>query len=180
MLFRSDELVVLLYELVEEVKRYLSSRPGARISSLKDIVEFNRENSEVELKYFGQELFEKALELEGKVSEYRDSRNRNKNWAEKTLNKGFESVDILIGCTYGPAWKSALSEGDNFQSASWITSAPSIAGAPIGTIPMGLVSGLPVGLGFVSKSNQETKLINVMAKAERALDLGVLQPTFLK
>ena len=175
-----DELVVLLYELAEELKNYLSSRSGARIESLRDIVEFNKENSDVELKYFGQELFEKALELEGKVNEYRDSRDRNKAWAEQALNKGFDYAEILIGCTYGPAWKSTLSEGDNFQSASWITSAPSIAGAPIGTIPMGLVSGLPVGLGFVSRINQESKLINAMAKAERALNLGVLQPTFLK
>jgi Asp-tRNA(Asn)/Glu-tRNA(Gln) amidotransferase A subunit family amidase len=45
---------------------------------------------------------------------------------------------------------------------------------------MGIVSGLPVGLGFVSARDQESKLISAMATAERALDLGVLKPTFLK
>jgi Asp-tRNA(Asn)/Glu-tRNA(Gln) amidotransferase A subunit family amidase len=45
---------------------------------------------------------------------------------------------------------------------------------------MGLVAGLPVGLGFVSARDQEGKLIAAMAKAEQALDLGILQPTFLK
>jgi amidase len=86
----------------------------------------------------------------------------------------------LIGCTYGPAWESNLETGDNFQEASWICTAPAIAGTPIGTIPMGLVSGLPVGMGFVAASNQEAKLISAMAKAERALNLGVLAPSFLK
>ena len=44
---------------------------------------------------------------------------------------------------------------------------------------MELVSGLPVGLGFVSGKDQEVPLITAMAQAERALGLGVLQPTFL-
>ncbi|MFM2144854.1 MAG: hypothetical protein RI899_642, partial [Actinomycetota bacterium] len=54
-----------------------------------------------------------------------------------------------------------------------------VAGTPIGTIPMGLVSGLPVGLGFVTARDQEALLVTAMAQAERALGLGVLQPTFL-
>jgi Asp-tRNA(Asn)/Glu-tRNA(Gln) amidotransferase A subunit family amidase len=45
---------------------------------------------------------------------------------------------------------------------------------------MGLVSGLPVGLGFVSLRDQETKLVTAMSQAERSLDLGVLKPTFTK
>ena len=45
---------------------------------------------------------------------------------------------------------------------------------------MGLVSGLPVGLGLVAKRDHESTLINAMAQAERALGLGILQPTFLK
>jgi hypothetical protein len=45
---------------------------------------------------------------------------------------------------------------------------------------MGLVSGMPVGMGFVSGRNQESKLVTSMARAEKALDLGVLKPTFVK
>jgi amidase len=175
-----DELRVLLYELSEGLGKYLSHRPGARFSSLKDVVAFNLENSENELKYFGQELFDMALEFETDRAAYLASRERNQKWADKTLSHGLSDVDVLIGCTYGPAWESNLETGDNFQEASWICTAPAIAGTPIGTIPMGLVSGLPVGLGFVSGRNDESKLINAMAIAERALNLGVLKPTFIK
>jgi amidase len=175
-----DELRVLLYELSEGLGKYLSQRPGTRFSSLKDVVAFNLENSDSELKYFGQELFDMALEFESDRAAYLASRERNLKWADKTLADGLSDVDILIGCTYGPAWESNLETGDNFQEASWICTAPAIAGTPIGTIPMGLVLGLPVGMGFVSASNQESKLISAMAIAERALDLGVLQPTFSK
>ena len=175
-----DELMVLLFELGEGIQRYLQNRPGARVATLKEIVMFNRLNSTDELQYFGQELFEQALEFETRKAEYLISRNRNLSWAQRTLDRGFEDVDILIGCTYGPAWESSLLNGDKHEAASWITQAPAIAGTPIGTIPMGLVSGLPVGLGLVAKRDHESTLINAMAQAERALGLGILQPTFLK
>jgi amidase len=175
-----DELMVLLHELGTGLKDYLAKRPGARVSNLLDVVNFNKNNADTELKHFGQEHFEKALELENKKEDYLAARQRNKTWAEKTLAQGLQDVDILIGCTYGPAWESSLENGDSYASASWITSAPAIAGTPIGTIPMGLVSGLPVGLGFVSARDQEGKLITAMAQAERALGFGILTPTFKK
>ena len=64
--------------------------------------------------------------------------------------------------------------------SSWISTVPAVAGTPIGTIPMGLVGGLPVGLGFVVGRNKERELISAMAQVEKILDLGVLQPTFIK
>ena len=176
----NDELLVLLYELEEGLNKYLSARPGAQVTNLAEVIAFNREHSETELAYFGQELFGKAMEYQGKNADYLQARTRNLAWAEKNLEAGLAKADVFIGCTYGPAWESTLTTGDSNQIASWITTAPAIAGTPIGTIPMGLVSGLPVGLGFVSGRNQEAKLITAMASAERALDIGVMRPTFLR
>ena len=177
---QNDELLVLLYELVGGLRAYLSNRQGASVSSLKEILKFNLENSEIELEHFGQELFEMALQYEDKGHEYKEARKRNLLWAEDTLAKGLASADVLMGCTYGPAWKSDLANGDKFEGSTWITTAPAIAGTPIGTIPMGLVEGLPVGLGFVSGRNHEDRLIKAMSRAERALNIGVLTPTFVK
>ena len=177
---QDDELLVLLYELVGGLRAYLSNRQGASVSSLKEILKFNLENSKIELEHFGQELFEMALQYKDKGHEYQEARKRNLMWAEDTLAKGLASADVLIGCTYGPAWKSDLANGDKFEGSTWITTAPAIAGTPIGTIPMGLVEGLPVGLGFVSGRNHEDRLIKAMSRAERALNIGVMTPTFLK
>jgi amidase len=58
--------------------------------------------------------------------------------------------------------------------------APAIAGTPIGCLPMGLVDGLPVGVGVVSRANEEARLVAAMAKIERVLDLGEFTPTFIK
>lgn len=177
---QEDELRVLLYELSEGLQNYLKNRPGARALTLRDIVNFNLDNADKELQFFKQELFDLTLEFENQKKEYEYSRARNLAWANKTLDAGLANVDVLIGCTYGPSWVSSLENGDSYEGATWITSAPAIAGTPIGTIPMGIVSGLPVGLGFVSARNQESKLVSAMATAERALNLGVLRPTFSK
>ena len=175
-----DEYHGLLYDLVLELERYLTNRAGTRIKNLADVIEFNKTHSEDELQYFNQDLLEQAVEYSANPSDIELRINRNLEWARKILSKGFESADILLGCTYGPAWESTLGKGDNFAEASWITMAPAIAGAPIGTIPMGIVNGLPVGLGFVAKAHSDVQLLQAMFKAEGALGLGVLSPTFVK
>ena len=175
-----DELHVMLHEILTGMAEYLATRSGTRVKNLYDIVNFNQINAGTELEYFGQELFEKALQLGGRGSEYQDKRDRNLAWANQILAGGLTDVDVLVGCTYGPAWTSKLGGGDDFGAASWITTVPAVAGTPIGTIPMGLVDGLPVGLGFVVGRNKERKLVSAMAAAEKILDLGVLQPTFIK
>jgi Asp-tRNA(Asn)/Glu-tRNA(Gln) amidotransferase A subunit family amidase len=45
---------------------------------------------------------------------------------------------------------------------------------------MGLVDGLPVGVGIVSRAGEEARLISAMAKIEKVLDMAILNPTFIK
>jgi len=176
-----SEFKVLLQELNEDLASYLQGRPGTQVKTLQDVVAFNTKNPDLELQYFGQEYFDLALTLGGRNEDYKKLRARNLDWAlNKVLNPGFENVDILIGETYAPAWKSNLGGGDDFGSASWISMAPAIAGTPIGALPMGLVDGLPVAVGVVSRANQEDRLVKAMALIEKTLDLGVLTPTFTK
>lgn len=175
------EFKVLMHELNEDLESYLSGRIGAKVKNLQDVVDFNTTNQDTELKYFGQEYFDLALKLGGRNESYMKLRSENLDWAiNKVLTPGFEEFDILIGETYAPAWKSNLGGGDDYGSASWISMAPAIAGTPIGALPMGLVDGLPVAVGLVSRANQEERLIQAMALIEKTLDLGVLKPTFLK
>lgn len=176
-----SEFKVLLQELNEDLASYLQSRPGTKVKTLNDVVDFNSENSDLELQHFGQEYFDLALTLGGRNDEYKRLRARNLDWAlNKVLNPGFANFDILIGETYAPAWKSNLGGGDDFGSASWISMAPAIAGTPIGALPMGLVNGLPVGVGVAARANQEDRLVQAMALIERTLGLGVMVPTFTK
>ena len=176
----SDEYECLLHELVDDLGAYLPGRTDDAIVSLAEVVKFNLANADTEMEHFGQELFDAALELGGRARAYNRKRSRNLQWATKTLDEALKDVDVLIGATYSPAWKSTLGLGDDYGQNSWITMAPAIAGYPIGTVPMGITEGLPVGLGVVAGANQEAILVSAMAQIERALGLGVLQPTFTK
>ncbi|MFZ2228525.1 MAG: amidase family protein [Candidatus Nanopelagicaceae bacterium] len=175
-----DEFHVLLHELVDDLAAYFSIRCDSKLSSLADVVRFNTENADTELQYFAHELFEQALELGGRGIEYAEKRARNLRWAEETLALGLNGVDVLIGATYSPAWESRLGEGDDFSLSSWITTAPAISGTPIGCLPMGITDGLPVGIGVVSRRNDEARLIAAMSQIESSLALGILEPTFIK
>ena len=176
----NDEYECLLHELNDDLGAYLKVRTDNEIVSLSEVVKFNLANAETELKYFGQELFDAALELGGRAREYNRKRSRNLQWATETLDTALAEVDVLIGASYSPAWESTLGKGDDYGKNSWITMAPAIAGYPIGTVPMGITEGLPVGLGVVARANCETKLVTTMAQIESALGLGVLKPTFTK
>ena len=176
----ADEFAVLMYELHDDLANYLSRRTGSKVKTLADVVAFNQEHADVEMHFFQQEIFEKALELGGRVGQYQEIRDRNLAWAEQTLTGALGGVDVLVGAAYGPSWISALGSGDDYASASWISMAPAIAGTPIGALPMGLVSGLPVAMGVVARRNGEKELVGAMATIERILGLGVLRPSFRK
>jgi len=176
-----DEFKVLLHELNEDLATYLQNRPGSGVRNLREVVQFNLENKDSEMRYFEQEYFDLALDLGGRNSSYEQLRRSNLDWAtKKVLNPAFEKFDILIGATYAPSWISNLGGGDDHSSASWISMAPAIAGTPIGCIQMGLVNGLPVGVGVVSRANEENLLLNAMTTVERVLGLGILRPSFTK
>ena len=176
-----DEGVVLFHELLEDLSEYLSGREGSGVKSLAEVVEFNKQNSESELSFFGQEYFELALTTGGRNSEYQSARERNLDWAiNQVLSPALEDVDVLVGIPYAPAWISALGHGDDFGNASWMTHAPAIAGWPLGSLPMGLVDGLPVGIGVAARANDEKGLVRAMAIIERVIDLGDFRPSFIR
>ena len=176
-----DEGIVLLHELVEDLSAYLSNRPGQGVKSLAEVIAFNNENAESELTHFHQDYFDQALASGGRNEIYHQARERNLEWAiNDVLSPALYEVDVLIGVPYAPAWLSTLGKGDDFSNASWMTHAPAIAGWPLGSLPMGLVDGLPVGLGVAARVNDEPGLVRAMAIIERVLDLGVLRPTFIR
>jgi len=175
-----DEFSVMKHELFADLGIYLEERGGTRVKSLSDVIEFNKGHQDKELQYFDQNIFEQALILGGRTATYSEVRKRNLEWAENLLNQGLANVDVLIGCSFATACESRLGEGDDFSNASWITRAPSIAGTPIGSLPMGVTEGLPTGMGLVVNRHQDALLVKAMSQIEKVLGLGILVPTFIK
>jgi amidase len=164
-----DELTVLLCELKTSMDLYLPTRGSGGPQSLAEAIAHEDGHRDVEQPWFGHDLFERAVQLGGCDSDvYRAARARNLAWALETcLEPAMAGIDVLVAPTYGPAWKSDLVLGGHPAAAAPTTKPPAIAGWPIATVPMGLVAGLPVGLGLVGRPGTEAELLAVGAAVER-------------
>jgi amidase len=180
----TDQVAVLVGELLDDMDAYLSHRAGEGSRSLADIVAFNAQHAETELGHFGQEYFEDAIAGGGRAAEaYREARARNLDFARNAcLGPAFASgVDVLVAPAYRPAWKSDLTLGDQVSGGGAVCTPAAIVGWPILTVPMGAVDGLPVGLSIVGRAGSEARLIAAGHALEQALGLvaaGALRPAW--
>lgn len=171
-----DELTVLLCELRDDLNSYLPTRGSAGPQSIDEVIAFEDAHAAIEQAHFGHEFFIQSAASGGRASiEYQQARERNLQWAvDVCLNPAIAQCDVLIAPSYAPAWKIDLVNGDQ-ASASPITRPPAIAGWPIGTVPMGLVEGLPVGIAVIARPHAEATLVQAMAMIEQRLTSAGVQ-----
>jgi amidase len=164
--FFEDSLTVLLCEMMDDLSSYLSARLQRDVS-LADVVAFNRDHADVELQFFGQEWFERAVASGGRASaSYLPARERSLHWSRDVcLAPVLASCDALVAPSYGPAWKQDLVIGEHAK-ASIVTTPSAIAGWPIISVPMGFVAALPVGVAIAGRANDESLLLRVAAAVE--------------
>jgi amidase len=169
--FGDSEFTVFLYELKADLNAYLARLgPNAPVKTLKEVVDFNEQNREKEMPYFGQDTFLKAQE-KGPLTtqEYVDALAKNRQLARKegidaTMDKN--NLDALVGPTGGPAWLTDHINGDSFGGGS--SSAAAVAGYPNVTVPAGFIHGLPVGISFFGRAWSEPVLIRLAFAFEQA------------
>ncbi len=121
---QANRLDVLLYEFKADLNKYLAAR-GAKYKTLEELIKFNDENKEKELKLFGQEIFAQAQ-------------------AKADLNdKGYVDALANVKRTSGPEGIDAVIAKDNLDAlvspttgATWAIAAT--AGYPYITVPLGL------------------------------------------
>lgn len=162
---------VLLYELKADMATYLATLgPSAPVRTLADIIAFNEANADLEMPYFGQEIFIQAEE-KGPLTdpEYLEAVALARRLSRE---EGIDAVmdehrlDAIIGPTGGPAWRTDLVNGDNFSLSS--SSPAAISGYPNITVPAGFVFGLPVGISFFGRAWSEPVLLRIAYAFEQA------------
>lgn len=166
----SPSYQVLLYEFKADLNKYLAAHPKARVRTMADIIEFNKQNADKEMPWFGQEIFETAVEKGDLNSEeYLEALKNSKLYAGKEgIDKVMEEhkLDAIIAQTNGPSWSIDWVNGDQFSGGS--SSPAAISGYPNITVPMGFVKGLPIGISFFGKAWTEGKLIEIAYAFEQA------------
>ena len=165
-------LVVFEYEFKAGLNRYLSELgPGAPVNSLAEVIAFNEANAEREMPFFGQERLI-ASEARGPLTEpeYLDAVRTIQRLARQEgidLLMDQHRLDAIVAPTQGPAWLTDHIRGDRFDGGDSAGPA-AIAGYPDISVPMGFVSGLPVGLSFFGRAWSEPVLLRIAYAFEQA------------
>jgi amidase len=179
-----DSFTVLMFELREEMGKYLRSIPefasGDTPRSLADLIAFNTTNADAEMRWFNQDLFELAQTTTDREAYEKARENAVRIAGEETLDKlmAENNVTFLIAPTRGPAWVSDLVLGDHFNGSIGFGSPAAIAGYPHLTVPMGAVEGLPVGISFFGAKWADHDVLKAGAAYEKARTAQLPTPSF--
>ena len=170
----------MLTELRSDLNAYLAGR-DAKVKSLAQLIEFNKQHRDKEMPWFGQELFEEAERLSSPqaVADGAEARAEARRLAGRegidAAIKG-SRLDALICPTNDPAGVSRLAKGDT--DVRCCSTPAAVAGYPHLTVPMGLVDDLPVGLSFFGAAWSDALLLSLGHGFEQ-VQQGHKAPRFL-
>ncbi len=166
------ELTVFVAEMKTAMQAYLERRGDPKLRSLFDVMLFNVQNRERELRSFGHEWFEKAQVTFGTQSPgYREAREQCVKIARDTLLDGTlqkHHLDAIVVGTGSVPWLIDPVAGDGFLAGPNSSTLSAIAGYPHVTVPAGSYFGLPVGLSFLGGAFTEGKLLGYAFAYEQA------------
>jgi amidase len=179
--FGNSGYQVLLYEFKDGVNKYLSSA-NAKVKTLAEVIQFNKDNQSESMPYFEQEILVDA-ESKGDLNtaKYKEALSKV---LKLSREKGVDAMlaehnlDAVIAPTGGPSWLIDVINGDHFGGGS--SSPAARAGYPNITVPAGYVLGMPVGMSIFSGAYKEPELIAMAYAFEQASKVRVaptLPPT---
>ncbi|MFB0613459.1 amidase [Aurantiacibacter poecillastricola] len=175
------EYIVLLHEFQRDIESYLKGSPAdIPVRSLEDLIAFNAVHALSEMRWFGQDVFEAALESRD-VAAYEEALVTSRRLArEEGIDRLLSENDVafLIAPTRGPAWNIDLVLGDHWIGGIGIGSMAAVAGYPHLTVPMGHVEGLPVGLSFIGSQWDDHAILRAGAAYEKARSVEIPEPSF--
>jgi len=169
----------LLVEFKHDLNAYLDATPGRHPADLAGLIAFNEKHAELELPFFGQEIFELAEATDGDLTdpEYLALRATATGGARAAIDDtvATHNLDAIVAPTNNPAWLTNLDTGDDFTGFVSSSSPAAISGYPNITVPAGYARGeLPLGVSFFGSRFSEPTLVAIGYAFEQAT--GVRKP----
>jgi amidase len=165
----ADEEEVLFHEFRPDLEAYLATvDPRLGVATLGALIAFNRQHVAEELRWFGQELFERAELHPSDPEVYAAAAARLRELGPGLIDAGLQAQDLdaFVAPTDGPAWLIDSVNGDAFTGGTSTLTA--VTGYPAVTVPMGLVEGNPVGITFLGAAFAEARLLSLAYAYEQS------------
>jgi amidase len=167
-----NEFPALLVEFKHDINAYLAGRPGPHPGTLAGLIEINRRFADIEMPFFGQEIFELAEATSGDLNDptYRQQRTAATNAARNAIDTALATnrLDAILAPTNSPAWVTNV-RGDTFDGFIGSSGPPAVSGYPNITVPAGFYRNvLPLGVSFFGGRWSEPTLISVAYAFEQA------------
>lgn len=164
--------IILNTDFKEDVKAYLVNAPAAvKTRTLTDLIAFNKATPR-ELLVFGQDRWEAAEATTGFDDPlYKEAVEvSQRSLGPEGIDKLLKDYDVvaLIQPTGEPASLIDSATGLRTSGGPGAAGPPAIAGYPHITVPMGNVTGLPVGLSFIGPKWSEQTLLSLGYAFEQA------------
>ena len=180
----ANEFPALLTEFKHDINAYLAARPGPHPGTLAGLIEFNRQNAETELRYFGQDIFEAAEQTSGDLTDpaYVRARTTATTGAQRAIDTAVAThdLDAIVAPTNSAAWPTRYIEtdGENDRFLFGSSGPAAVAGYPNITVPAGYVGELPIGLSFFGTRWDEADLMSYAYDFEDETEVRV-RPRYL-
>jgi amidase len=194
----TGETLVLEFDFKGDVQSYFATRIGVPVArgTLQDAINFNNENADAEMPFWGQDVFtETQALLPGPDTPQTDANlgvpvgttyNQALAIDKAATVNGIDAalvqfnLDAVIAPTDNPAWSTDLLYGDHFVFGSSGLGAP--GGYPYVQVPAAQVFGIPFGITFFGTAFSEPKLITLASGFEavtqaRLRNLPQITPT---
>lgn len=173
------EDIILRTEFKAGVNAYLASAaPAVKARTLEALIAFNKAEPK-ETPLFGQEIFEKS-QASGGLDDlaYLKAKADGKRLAAQAIDGMLKSakLDAIVAMSGGPA--SVVDPVNGGRSLGSPSTLPAVSGYPHLTVPMGTVSGLPVGISFIGAAWSEARLLSLGYAFEQATKARV-EPSFI-
>ncbi len=162
--WENDDSTLLLTEFKVGINAYLAAHPEpGQPATLADLIAYDESHAATVMPYFGQELFTAAEATTG-LSDL--NYLAAKQAAQMATRGGIDAalstndLDALVSPTFDPAWVIDYTTGDP-ATLHGAEGPAAVAGYPHLTVPMGQVSGLPVGISFFGTAWHDAEMLAI-------------------
>ena len=132
---------MLIFEFKRDLNAYLATRSGVPVATLADVIQFNLDHADEELKFFGQELMElaEATRSAKPSTSRRSCADRSWRRSRASTRRSLRTISMrIVAPTNTPAWPTDLINGDAFLFGS--SGFAAVAGYPLVTVTGGFAS----------------------------------------